>query len=304
MKADLNSLVIFAKVVEANSFSEAARRLGMPISTISRRIAELEDQLGVQLLKRTTRSLRLTDIGSQVLEHAQRGLEVGEAVNNVVSYQLTNITGTLRLAAPPSISDSLLAPLVGAFQASYPKVRIDVFITDRIVDQFVEGVDLAFRVALRIDPSMVALRLLVYRHQLVASPAYLKSVRSPQTPKDLLDHRLLAFSFREPLKKWNFVHENMRDRETLTFSPNLAMNDYAGLATALLAGAGIGDLPPLVQPELLRSGRLVEVMPKWQFRNFDLSLVHIRDRHIPRPMRLFKELAAKMVPKMFPRLPA
>jgi DNA-binding transcriptional LysR family regulator len=302
--ADLNALVIFAKVVEAKSFSEAARRLGMPVSIVSRRVAELEDQLGTRLLKRSTRSLRLTDIGSQVLEHAQRGVEVSEAVDNVVSYQLTSVTGTLRLAAPPSISDSLLAPLVGAFQASYPNVRIDVFITDRIVDQFAEGVDLAFRVGLRVDASMVAQRLLVYRHQLVASPAYLRSCRPPESPKDLHGHRLLAFSFREPVRKWNFVHENMRDRETLTFTPNLAMNDYAGLAAALLAGAGIGDLPPLVQPDLLRSGRLVEVMPKWRFRNFDLSLVHVKDRHIPRPMRLFKELAAKMVPAMFPALPA
>jgi DNA-binding transcriptional LysR family regulator len=302
--ANLNTLVIFAKVVEANSFSEAARRLGMPVSTISRRVAELEEQLGVRLLKRSTRNLRLTDVGSQVLEHAQRGVEVSDAVDNVVSYQLATVSGTLRLAAPPSISDSLLAPIVGAFQASYPNVRIDVFITDRIIDQFVEGIDLAFRVGLRIDASMVAERLLVYRHQLVASPAYLKTVRPPETPKDLLGHRLLAFSFRAPVSKWNFLHENKRDRETLTFTPSLAMNDYAGLATALLAGAGIGDLPPLVQPELLRSGRLVEVMPKWRFRNFDLSLVHLKDRHIPRPMRLFKELAAKMVPAMFPTLPS
>jgi DNA-binding transcriptional LysR family regulator len=302
--ADLNALVIFAKVVEANSFSEAARRLDLPASTVSRRIAELEDQLGVRLLKRSTRSLSLTEIGSQVLEQAQRGAEVSEAVDSLVSYQLTSVSGTLRLAAPPSISDSLLAPLLGTFQASYPNVRIDVFITDRIVDQFAEGVDLAFRVGLRIDASMVAQRLLVYRHQLMASPAYLKSVRLPQNPQDLLGHRLLAFSFREPVRRWHFVHENKRDRETLTFSPNLAMNDYAGLAAALLAGAGIGDLPPLVQPELLRSGRLVEVMPRWRFRNFDLSLVHVKDRHIPRPMRLFKELAATMVPKMFPRLPA
>jgi DNA-binding transcriptional LysR family regulator len=301
--SDLNTLVIFAKVVESNSFSEAARRLGMPVSTISRRIAELENQLGVQLLKRSTRSLRLTDVGAQVLEHAQRGVEVSEAVDNVISYELTNVSGTLRLAAPPSISDSLLAPLVCAFQASYPDVRIDVFITDQIIDQFVEGVDLAFRVGLRIDPSMVAQRLLLYRHQLVASPAYLKSVRPPQTPRDLLDHRLLAFSFRAPVRRWNFVHENKRDRETLTFTPNLAMNDFAGLAAALITGAGIGDLPPLVQPELMRSGRLVEVMPKWRLRNFDLSLVHVKDRHIPRPMQLFKELAAKMVPKMFPKLP-
>jgi DNA-binding transcriptional LysR family regulator len=301
--ADLNSLVVFAKVVEAKSFSEAARRLDLPVSTVSRRVSELENQLGVRLLKRSTRSLRLTDIGVQILEHAQRGVEVSESVDNAVSYQRESVSGRLRLAAPPSISDSLLAPLVGAFQASYPNVRIDVFVTDRIVDQFVEGVDLAFRVGLRVDASMIAQRLLVYRHQLVASPSYLKSVRPPEAPKDLLGHRLLAFSFQEPIRKWSFVHENKRDRETLSFFPNLAMNDYAGLAAALLAGAGIGDLPPLVQPDLLRRGRLVEVMPKWRFHSFDLSLVHVRDRYMPRPMRLFKEMAAKMVPVMFPKLP-
>src|SRR5262249_51519950 len=152
-----------------------------------------------------------------------------------------------------------------------------VFITDRIVDQFAEGVDLAFRVGLPVDASLVAERLLVYRHQLVASPAYLRSVRPPEVPKDLLGHRLLAFSFQQPEKKWQFVHENRRDRETLTFAPSLAMNDYAGLAAALLAGAGIGDLPPLVQPDLQRDGRLVEVMPRWRFRTFDLSLVHVKD---------------------------
>jgi DNA-binding transcriptional LysR family regulator len=304
MMADLNALMIFAKVVEANSLSEAARRLDMPVSTVSRRIAEFENRLGVRLLRRTTRSLALTEIGSQILEHAQRGVEVGEAVDSLVSYQHNSVSGKLRLAAPPSISDSLLAPLVGAFQASYPNVRIDVFITDRIVDQFAEGVDLAFRVNRRIDTSMVAQRLLVYRHQLVASPAYLNSVRLPETPKDLLGHRLLAFSLPEPVRKWNFIHQNKRDRETLMFNPHLTMNDYAGLAAALIAGAGIGDLPPLVQPELLKSGRLVEVMPKWRFRTFDLTLVHIKNRHIPRPLRLFKELAAKMVPEIFPTLPA
>jgi DNA-binding transcriptional LysR family regulator len=95
--ADLNSLAIFAKVVGSNSFSKAARRLGLPVSTVSRRIAELEDQLRVRLLKRSTRSLRLTDIGSQVLEHAQPGVEVSDAVDHVVSYRLTRDSGTLRL---------------------------------------------------------------------------------------------------------------------------------------------------------------------------------------------------------------
>src|SRR5438067_9422653 len=109
MMSDLNALTIFAKVIEANSFSEAARRLNMPVSTVSRRIADLEDQLGVRLLERSTRSLRLTDVGAEVLEHARRGADLSEAVDNVVSNKLTEISGLLRLSAPPSISDTLLA---------------------------------------------------------------------------------------------------------------------------------------------------------------------------------------------------
>src|SRR6267154_4169595 len=132
--ADLNSLAIFAKVVEAKGFAKAARRLNMPLSTVSRRVAELEDQLGVRLLERSTRNLRLTDVGAEVLEHARRSVEISEALDNVVSNRLTMISGLLRLSAPPSISDTMLQPLVGAFHASYPDVRVEIFVTDRYVD--------------------------------------------------------------------------------------------------------------------------------------------------------------------------
>ena len=142
---DLNSLTMFAKVVEANSFSEAARRLDMPLSTVSRRIAELETQLGVRLLERSTRRLRLTEVGSELLEHAQRSAELGETVGDIVSNRRSKVSGVLRLSAPPSISDSFLVPLVNAFQTSHPNVRVDVFVTDRYVDHMVEGVDLVFR---------------------------------------------------------------------------------------------------------------------------------------------------------------
>ncbi len=298
---DLNSLVVFAQVVEANSFSQAARRLKMPVSTVSRRIAELEDQLGVRLLERSTRSLRLTDVGSEVLEHAQRGAELSDAIDNIASNHLANVSGTLRLSAPPSISDSLLAPIVGAFQAAYPEVRVQIFITERIVDQIAEGVDLAFRVGDLEDSSLVARRILTYRHQLVASPIYLAKHKAPRTPQDLLKHRLLAFSFWRPENAWHFTHTD-GSKQTLTFQPHLSINEYAGLASALLAGDGIGDLPPIVQPELLRSGRLVEVMPRWRYRTFNLSLVHLGNRYTPRPVRAFKEFAAEMAPKLFPRL--
>jgi DNA-binding transcriptional LysR family regulator len=299
---DLNSLMIFAKVVEAESFSEAARRLKMPTSTVSRRIADLEEQLGIVLIERSTRRLRLTDVGSEVFEHAKHGAAISEAVDNIASNHVSTVSGELRLSAPPSISDTLLTPLVGAFQASYPNVRIQVFVTDRIVDQIAEGVDLAFRVDPQLkDSSLVARKILTYRHQLVASPAYLATCKAPQKPRDLLEHRLLAFSFWRPSNTWNF--ENGKKKDTLTFHPHLSMNDYAGLAAALLAGAGIGDLPPVVQPELLRDGRLVEVMPKWHFSIFHLWLVHSGKPGITRPVRLFKELASQMAPRLFPALP-
>jgi DNA-binding transcriptional LysR family regulator len=302
MMTDLNSLMIFAKVVEAESFSEAARRLKMSTSTVSRRVADLEEQLGVRLIERSTRRLRLTDVGSEVFEQAKHSSEISEAVDNIASNHLSTVSGELRLASPPSLSDSLLAPLIGAFQASYPNVRIQVFITDRIVDPIAEGVELAFRVDPQLkDSSLVGRKILTYRHQLVASPAYLAARKPPQKPQDLLQHRLLAFSFWKPVNVWTFV--NGKKKETLTFHPHLSMNDYAGLAAALLAGTGIGDLPPLVQPELLRDGRLVEVMPKWHFGIFHLWLVHLGNRYVTRPVRVFKEFVAQMAPTLFPELP-
>ncbi len=302
--ADLDALVVFAKVVEANSFSKAARRLNMPVSTVSRKLAELEDRLGVRLLERSTRNLRLTDLGAEILEHAMRSAELSEAVDNLVSNQLSNVCGTLRLSAPPSISDTLVGPLASAFQASYPNVRIQVLVTDRMVDHIAEGVDLAFRLGVMKDSTLVARKVLTYRHRLVASPAYLRSRTPPRRPQDLLDHRLIAFSHRKPQSTWTFRHVvGNREGETLAFQPYLSMNDFAGLVPALLAGGGIGDLPPIVQPGLVRDGRLVEVMPDWRFPAFDLSIVHLGNRHISRPVRVFKEFAAQMAPTLFPDLP-
>ena len=177
---DLNALVVFAKVVEANSFSEAARRLQMPISTVSRRIAELEDELGVRLLDRSTRNLRLTELGAEVLEQAIRGAELSEAVDNIISNRLSKVCGTLRLSAPPTISDTLLTPIVTAFQAAYPDVRIQIFVTDRQIDHIAEGVDLAFRLGVLRDSSLVARKVLAYRRLLVASPGICRAAGRPK----------------------------------------------------------------------------------------------------------------------------
>lgn len=302
--ADLNTLIIFAKVIEAKTFSEAARRLNIPVSTISRRIADLESLFGARLLARSTRGLRPTELGAELLEHARRAAALSDAVDTIVSDRLSRVSGLLRLTAPPSISDTLVSPLLGAFQQRYPDVRVQVMVTDRHVDHIAEGVDLAFRVGALKDSSLVARTILTYRHQLVASPAYLAKHGAPEQPDDLIRHRLLAFAHWRPDSRWRFVHVNGRDKQILEFKPWMAMNDYAGLTAALLAGSGIGDLPPVVQPALLREGRLVEVMPDWRFHTFPLSLVHLGGRQVPRPVRLFKTFAAQVAPTLFPELPS
>jgi DNA-binding transcriptional LysR family regulator len=302
MNVDLNSLKIFAEIVDSGSLSEASRRLKMPVSTVSRRLSELEDQMRVRLLERSTRSLRLTDVGSEVLEHARRTEDLSDAIDNVVTSHTAEVTGTLRLASPPSISDSLIAPLIVSFQEKYPNVRVQLFITERIVDQIAEGVDVAFRVGALPDSTLVARRLLTYRHQVVASPAYLKRCKQPKTPQDLLNHRLLAFFWR-PRYRWSFTHVGGKHSKTITFEPHIGMNDYTGLAIALLDGAGIGELPPIVQPDLIKKGLLVEVIPSWHLEVYDLSLIHLGNRYIPRHVRVFKEFAVEMTPKLFPKLP-
>jgi DNA-binding transcriptional LysR family regulator len=301
--SDFNSLMIFAAVVKAKSFSEAARRLKMPLASVSRRVADLEAELGVRLLERSTRSLRLTEVGAEVLEYADRSLEICEAVDSIVSNHKATVSGVLRLSAPPNVSESLLTPLLCAFRASYPNVRVQALITERHIDHIADGVDLAFRVGVLKDASLVARRLLTYRHRLVASPEYLKRVEPPKRPSDLLSHPMITFSYWKPETSFTFVHAKGKEKETVTFVPYLSMNDFAGLTPALLAGEGIGDLPPIVQPGLIREGRLVEVMPDWRFPTFDLSLVHLSNRLVPRPVRVFKEFAVQMAPKIFPDLP-
>jgi DNA-binding transcriptional LysR family regulator len=300
---NLDSLALFAKVAEVNGFSAAARHLSMPIATVSRRVAELEDELGVCLLERSTRSLRLTEVGSEVLEQARRTAGIREAVYGIVSNHRSVVSGTLRLCAPPTI-ESLLSPLVCAFQASYPEVRVHICVTAEAVGHLQEDVDVAFRLGPLKDSSLVARRILTYRHRLVASPGYLAKHRSPESPRELSDHSLVTFSRAPRENVWGFVNSDDGTEETLSFLPHLSMNDFSSLTPALLAGAGIGDLPPLVQPQLLMNGDLVEVMPRWRFRALDLCLLHLGSRHVPKAVRLFKEFAAQVAPSLVPELPA
>lgn len=303
MMTDLNALMIFARVVEAKSFSEAARRLNMPVSTVSRRVADLEEEFGTRLLVRSTRSLRLTEDGAKVIQQARSLAEINDGLDRVKADRRAEASGTLRLSAPPSISDTVLAPLVAAFHLDFPDVGVKVFISGRIGDAFADGADLEVKIGPRRDTELVRQPLISYRHQIVASPDYLRAATPVAVPRDLLDHPLLAFALPGIESAWTLTEVGGFGRQTLRFRPRLAIGDYAGLTSIMLAGGGIGDLPPIVQPDLMREGRLVEVLPAWMLPAFDLSLVHPPNRALSAPMRAFKDFAADMVPRLFPDLP-
>lgn len=182
-------------------------------------------------------------------------------------------------------------------------MRAQVFITERFVDLMAEGIDVGFIVGRLQDPHLVPRVILTYHHRLLATPRYIEEHGMPRTPEDLPEHRLLAFSFRRAESAWHFVGVRENERRSITFRPYLSINDYAGMIPRLLAHAGIGEVPPLIQPKLVEEGQLVEVMPDWKFPNFQLKVVHLGTRYVPRVVRIFVDLAARWAPLLFPALP-
>jgi len=294
----LNALHVFAIVAEANSFSEGARRLRIPVSTVSRQVADLEAQLGVRLLERSTRSVRLTSIGAEVLKEARATVDIRESILGLISRRLSHISGLLRILVPPNIANSLIMPLVGEFQASYPDVRVHMTISDCVADLSARDFDLLVKIGPMRDSSLICRTILTFRDRLLASPVYLKTCKAPEAPQELLGYRLLALSSGEPKIEWSFVDNNHENGITVTIEPYLSVNDPTSLVDALLTGMGIGKLPSVAVDELVEKGQLVELMPHWRFRTLDVSVVHASNRHVRRPVQEFIRFAAKMAPAL------
>ena len=299
--ADLEKLAVFVRVVESQSFSEAGRRLHMPKSTVSRQVAELEQTLNVTLLERSTRRLRLTDVGREIFEKARLGVELAKAVDDIADAHHSVVSGPLRLSAPPSISETLLAPLTSTFQEANPQVHVQILISGRFVDMVAEGVDASFIVGPLTQSDLVARAVLQYRHRVVASPEYLARRRPLERPEDLREHPLYAFSFWKPDTTWHF--RRGREAIDLVFRPHLSINDYLGIVPALVEGRGIGELPPLIRPDLLHDGRLVEVLPQWHLPTFDLKIVRLGSRYASRAAQAFIDFVCRRAPELFPNLP-
>jgi len=295
---DKNAMALYVKVVENNSFSRTAHREDIPVSTVSRKISELEKALGVRLLERSTRRLRMTEIGQDYYERCRRGLEEFESANFMVSDQQTEVSGRLRLSVPPSISEAVIIPLIEAFQALYPNAIVNCLVTDRHVNHIEDGIDISLRVGDLKDSSLVARRLLRYRSVLVASPRYLERAGAPSHPNELPLHALVAFSRWDPAVTW--VLENNGETHKVNVQPRIAINDYAGVQSAVINGLGISEIPSILCGQRLQDGSLEEVMPEWQFAPVTLSAIYPSNRNLSRLVRLFKDFCVDRIQTLVP----
>jgi len=290
---DQNAMALYVKVVENQSFSTTAQRENIPLSTVSRKISKLEKSLNVRLLERSTRQLRTTEIGQEYYQHCRLGLEKFESANLLVSDCQTEVSGTLRISAPPSLSDVIVTPLVTGFQTQHPNVNFRVLVTDRNAHLIEDGIDLTIRMGKLNNSSLVARQLLRYRHMLIATPEYLKKNGCPTHPQHLNDHSLITFStwFGEPV--WSLLKE--KEIEKIWIKPRLAINDYSGIQSAVLNSSGIGEIPSIICGQLIQKGQIVEVMPDWHFAPVTCSAVYPSRLNLPRVVRLFKDYCVEHI---------
>jgi DNA-binding transcriptional LysR family regulator len=266
----LDAIAAFVKVVEAGSFSAAARRLGMPKTTVSAKVAGLEKRLGVRLIQRTTRKLRMTEAGETYFHHcavATREVELGEAA---LQSAKGKPHGVLKVTAPVDLGRALLPRIVRAYTAKYPDVSVELTITNRVVDVVEEGIDLAVRWAGALkDSSLIARRFIETRSDLWASPKYMRELGNPAHPRDLVDAAFLA----HPVLK-AVTLTNGKSEFELELNGRVYSDDLEVITALIVMGEGIAWLPDFLVGDAVQAGKLVRVLSQWRPKQRQLWTYH------------------------------
>ena len=291
MAPRFDNLQAFVRVAETGSFSEAARRLGLSKSMVSRQVSALEADLGVRLLHRTTRSLSPTEAGRAYLERCQRILADLDEANLLVSRLQTVPRGSLRVTAPLSFGIGHLAVALPGFLERYPEIELDMNMTDRHVDLVDEGWDVAVRIGRLADSSLIARRLAPIRRVVCAAPAYLDRCGVPRVPADLAGHDCLSHSAVNPWE-WRFTAP---DGQMLPVEIRGRFHADNGdvLRVMALAGQGLAFLPTFFVGDDIRAGRLVPVLEDFVPLDVALHAVYPHNRHLSPKVRAFVDYLAE-----------
>ncbi|ATB32687.1 LysR family transcriptional regulator [Melittangium boletus] len=272
---DLNELLIFAKVVQAGSFTAAARSLRMPKSTVSRKVSELEARVGAQLLQRTTRQLRLTDVGQAYYEHCARIVAEAEEAELAVTRMQAAPHGLLRVTTP--LTFGVLGPLIAAFLQRYPEVQLELVCTDRTVNLVEEGFDVAVRAGRLADSSLMARKIGTIGRIVVAAPEYIQARGMPKTPKELEKHDCLVFGTVREGHVWT-LHSGNRSVD-VPIQTRLVVNEPDMLRALALAGAGVALLPHVDNAADISARRLQRLLPDWSSAEAPVHALYSSTRH-------------------------
>jgi len=282
----LTSMTVFREVVERGSFAKAARKLRLSNAAVSKHVSALEEHLGTRLLHRTTRRLSLTPEGQAYYDESVRLLDALDQLESSVRGVAGRVAGPLRVNVPTSFGVTQLGPLLPDLGRLHPELALEVSLTDRFVDLLEEGVDVAIRVATKLnDSSLVATRIAPVRRVVCASPGYLRAHGRPRRPEDLASHHCLIYGGSTTPNEWPLRRQGRTHR--VAVSGRLRVDNSLVLRDALLADEGVGLMPTFVVGTDLASGRLERLLPGWEPVGHTVHAVYPTARHLTAKVRAF-----------------
>jgi DNA-binding transcriptional LysR family regulator len=288
-RVDLNEVVVFARVVEAGSFTAAAQLLSLPKSTVSAKVAALERRLGVALLQRTTRRLRVTSEGEAFFKACARGLADIEAAEAHAVSGSRSPRGPIRVTTSVDLGVRFMPGFLAGFLTKYPEISVDLILTGRTLDLLAEGVDVGIRAGVMKDSSLIARKVTTSRFRVVASPAYLARVGTPKHPRDLAGHECVRHSRTQP-GAWRL--SSGRQTVSVDVKGRAAADELSAVRELVRAGLGIGLFPEFVAEEDVRDGRLRVLLPDWHAHQTSVYVVFPEQKFQHPRVRVFVQEVA------------
>ncbi|MBN2606298.1 MAG: LysR family transcriptional regulator [Thiotrichales bacterium] len=297
----LIAMVAFARVVEAGSFTAAARDLGLSTPVVSKRVAALEHELGTRLLHRTTRKLSLTEAGSALYQHCVRLIEEAKMAEMAVARLNEAPRGLLRITAPFSFGSNQIAPAIPEFLERYPEVSIEMVLSDRIIDLAEDGFDLAVRQTDDPQPNLVAKRLTTTRKLVCASPEYWRKHGKPLKPADLESHNCILYGSLPSNSEWVF---NSKEREErVRVKGNFIVNGPEALREAAVGGMGVIRLTSISILQEVKAGRLETALDEYAAADTDIYMMYLPNRYLSKKTRVFIDFYMEWYAKRNPKTP-
>jgi DNA-binding transcriptional LysR family regulator len=288
--ANLDDVLIFVKVAQFESISRGARSLGMPISTVSRRLSVLESKLGVSLLRRTTRRVTLTAQGREYFNQCREPLTLVEEAERVLTLGQKIPEGMLRMSVPVILGQEPFLDFLSGFLKAQPRIRVDLFITNLFLDLVAENIDVAIRFGELEDSSVVATRIGTSIRYVVAAAEYLKGRKLPVEPADLKLHECVMLNARNNETDWDLV--SGRKKARIRVSGPISSRDFNSVSTFVYRGHGIGLLPSTYCVEGLAGGALIRLLPKWSSSKIPVFAVYSNRKFLPLRLNLFLQALA------------